>query len=77
MYNTSDADPLASPQRIRLRGSKLDPMDMKVFEPSRQLNNSDPCKDNPCSHLCLIAAGGGYKCACNTGILLADETTCR
>ena len=37
MYNASHEDPLASPQRVRLRGSKLDPMDMKVFEPSRQL----------------------------------------
>ena len=37
MYNTSQADPLAAPHRIRLRGSKLDPMDMKVFEPTRQL----------------------------------------
>ena len=111
MYNASHEDPLASPQRVRLRGSKLDPMDMKVFEPSRQLPGgnetrfenfppflkpfprqitlhtnpkincffraSDPCKDNPCSHLCLIASGGGYRCACNTGILLADESTCR
>lgn len=85
MYNASHVDPLASPQKIRLRGSKLDPMDMKVFEPSRQLLGSngtspfDPCEDNPCSHLCLLASGapGGYRCACNTGILLADEATCR
>ena len=40
---------------------------------------TDPCEDNPCSHLCLIASGapGGFRCACNTGVLLADAATCR
>lgn len=83
MYNTSLSDPLALPEKIRFRGSKLDPMDVKVFEPTRQIAmEGAPCADdasNPCSHLCLTSSmgGGGFTCACNTGILLADNTTCR
>ena len=38
-----------------------------------------PCAVNNggCSHLCLLASGGNYSCACPTGIaLLSDQKTC-
>jgi hypothetical protein len=38
-----------------------------------------PCSVNNggCSHLCLLASGGNYSCACPTGVvLLSDQKTC-
>ncbi|KAJ7377405.1 hypothetical protein OS493_029303 [Desmophyllum pertusum] len=41
--------------------------------------NRPPCRINNggCSHLCLLAPGGKYKCACPNGVELeADNKTC-
>ncbi|XP_047545765.1 low-density lipoprotein receptor-related protein 6 [Vanessa atalanta] len=58
------------------------PVDIKVFDNSRQLMPSGdyPCKTNEdCSHLCLLAPNPpGYVCACPTGVKLKEgsNTTC-
>ena len=71
------------PERIQFRG-KLEPMDIKVFDPYRQVShysekNPSPCGQNNggCSHLCLSAPiPQGFRCSCPTGIVLVDNTTC-
>ncbi|XP_040564168.1 low-density lipoprotein receptor-related protein 6 [Lepeophtheirus salmonis] len=64
--------------RIKLRG-KLTPMDIKVFEPSRQKVPEIPshCSiDNGgCSHLCL-SSPISYSCSCPTGLQMVDESNC-
>lgn len=65
-------------EKLRVRG-KLSPMDIRVFEPSRQPGSSSPCnKDNAgCSHLCLAAPySPRYSCACPTGHRLLNTTHC-
>ncbi|XP_013174926.1 PREDICTED: low-density lipoprotein receptor-related protein 6 [Papilio xuthus] len=59
------------------------PVDIKVFDGSRQLmpTGDYPCKHNNggCSHLCLLSpTPPGYMCACPTGVKLKEDsnTTC-
>lgn len=55
------------------------PMDIKVWDPSRQPISSTPCDNNNagCSHLCLLSPSPpGYMCACPTGIRLINNHTC-
>ena len=43
------------------------------------LSVPSPCGDNNggCSHLCLLAPGGGYTCSCpNYFIMAPDNKTC-
>ena len=73
-------DTFRSPGKLRLRG-KLTVMDIKVFEPSRQIAIPGfACARNNgyCSHLCLASNtdSRGYTCACPTGIKLVDEYNC-
>ena len=64
------------PGRIKFRG-KLEPMDIKVFDPSRQMAGPSPCSTAKCSHLCLSAPiPQGYRCSCPTGVRLIDNVTC-
>ena len=54
------ANPRADTIRLRGKGEKLTPMDIKVFEPMRQKTDgmkSAACAKNNggCSHLCLAA----------------------
>ena len=37
--------------------------------------NRPPCRisNGGCSHLCLLAPGGGHKCACPNGVALEDD----
>ena len=68
------------PERIKFRG-KLEPMDIKVFDPYRQVvskHSKPPCLTNNggCSHLCLSAPiPQGYRCSCPSGnsLMLFDR----
>ena len=68
------------PERIKFRG-KLEPMDIKVFDPYRQVvskHSKPPCLTNNggCSHLCLSAPiPKGYRCSCPSGnsLMLFDR----
>ncbi|PFX32670.1 Low-density lipoprotein receptor-related protein 6 [Stylophora pistillata] len=57
------------------------PMDIRTYEPQRQLQKpgQNPCNSTTnggCSHLCLLNARG-YSCACPTGVkLLPNGKTC-
>ena len=65
-------------EKIKVRG-KLSPMDIRVFEPTRQPRSSSPCAVNNggCSHLCLAAPyPPHYTCNCPTGFKLSNSTTC-
>ena len=50
------------------------------FFPLASPMNSPPCriKNGGCSHLCLLAPQGRYKCACPNGLRLkaSDNMTC-
>ena len=73
-YNIS----LDQVSRVKVRG-KLSPMDIRVFEPTRQPKSSSPCSqaNGGCSHLCLAAPSPTrFSCACPTGLRLANVTTC-
>ena len=68
---------------VRGSGKNLELMDVKVYDPSRQVTDFPvPCLDeatNPCSHLCLAASNPkGYSCACPTGKLMkaGSEVDC-
>lgn len=55
------------------------PMDIKVWDPTRQPTTSTPCDNNNagCSHLCLLSPSApGYSCECPTGIRLINNHTC-
>jgi len=76
MYNQSTGEL----EKLKIRG-KLNPMDVRVFEPKKQPKGSSPtpCSiDNgQCSHLCLAAPyNPGYSCHCPTGIKLVNATHC-
>ena len=67
-------------EKIKVRG-KLSPMDIRVFEPSRQPAplKPSPCSVNNggCSHLCLAAPyAPRFTCKCPTGYKLINTTTC-
>ena len=75
-YNIS----LDQVEKVKVRG-KLSPMDIRVFEPSRQPQPavSSPCavRNGGCSHLCLAAPSPPhFTCRCPTGYKLATPTTC-
>uniref|UniRef100_A0A224X518 Putative nidogen n=1 Tax=Panstrongylus lignarius TaxID=156445 RepID=A0A224X518_9HEMI len=56
------------------------PVDIRVWDSSRQPYNQSDCRINNgnCSHLCLLSPyPPGYTCACPTGIKLIDNYTCR
>jgi len=68
----------SAPDRIKVRG-KLSPMDIRVFEPTRQPKSESACASNNggCSHLCLAAPyPPHYTCHCPTGYKLVNLTTC-
>jgi len=65
-------------EKVKVR-RKLSPMDIRVFEPTRQPQSSSPCTvDNGgCSHLCLAAPyPPHYSCKCPTGYKLVNSSTC-
>ena len=67
-----------TPDRVMFRG-RLTPMDIKVFDPDRQMKGHSPCTINNagCSHLCLAAPiPQRYTCSCPTGIRLINNRTC-
>ena len=76
------ANPRADTIRLRGKGEKLTPMDIKVFEPMRQKTDgmkSAACAKNNggCSHLCLAAENSlRYACSCPRGIRLIDDFNC-
>ena len=72
----SDGTSYHLPERMKFR-KKLTPMDIKVFEPMRQIAGTSGCSVNNggCSDLCL-AKPGGYTCSCPTGIKLLNNRTC-
>ncbi len=81
-FNTS-----LSPKHPGILGfrHRLDPMDIKVFEPKRQPMPVEgapppPCSrgDNAgCSHICLAASNAaGFSCACPTGLRMLNNRTC-
>ena len=65
---------------ITVRKGKPYPMDIKVFEPGRQLHSESRCSstnnNNGCSHMCLASSSGSPTCACPTGIKLVDNRNC-
>ena len=67
-------------EKIKVRG-KLSPMDIRVFEPSRQPAplTPSPCtvSNGGCSHLCLAAPyPPRFTCKCPTGYRLINTTSC-
>uniref|UniRef100_A0A8D8WXU2 Low-density lipoprotein receptor-related protein 6 n=2 Tax=Cacopsylla melanoneura TaxID=428564 RepID=A0A8D8WXU2_9HEMI len=57
----------------------LVPMDLRVWDSSRQPEHPNPCAQNNggCSDLCLLAPyEPGYTCACPTGVRLLNNVTC-
>ncbi|KAJ0179555.1 hypothetical protein K1T71_005267 [Dendrolimus kikuchii] len=58
--------------------SKPVPVDIKVYDGSRQITPEDyPCKtiNGGCSHLCLLSPNPpGYECACPTGVKLKENS---
>ena len=65
-----------APGRVKF-GDRLEPMDIKVFDPSRQKESLSPCFNSGCSHLCLAAPiPQRYTCSCPTGIRLINNRTC-
>lgn len=73
MVNTSrdDGSSQLKPQKVKFK-RQYDPMDIKVFQPSRQkrVPTPPPClrENGGCSHLCLAATSkAGFSCACPTG----------
>lgn len=67
-----------TPDRVMFRG-RLTPMDIKVFDPDRQIKGNSACAINNagCSHLCLAAPiPQRYTCSCPTGIRLINNRTC-
>lgn len=55
------------------------PMDIRVWNPTRQPEKPTPCDKNNggCSDLCLLSPNyPGYSCACPTGIKLIDHHNC-
>lgn len=73
-----DRDTGTSKELIHTVGSV--PVDIRVWDPSRQPYNQSGCRLNNgnCSHLCLLSPyPPGYTCACPTGIKLIDNYTCK
>jgi low density lipoprotein receptor-related protein 5/6 len=64
--------------KLKIRG-KLSPMDIRVFEPTRQEAGDSPCKsrNGGCSHICLASPNPPrFSCKCPTGFKLLNATTC-
>ena len=63
---------------MNLRRNKLQPKDIKAFEPVRQPSSASKCSVNNggCSHLCLASSTGSPTCACPTGIKLVNNRSC-
>ena len=60
------------PRVVEFHRRRIDPGDVKVFEPGRQQTTPvSACVNNNggCSHLCLASerATAGFSCACATG----------
>jgi len=65
-------------EKVKVR-RKLSPMDIRVFEPTRQPKSSSPCQtsNGGCSHLCLAAPyPPRFSCRCPTGYKLVNSSTC-
>ena len=74
LYNQTDN----GKGKIKIKG-KIDPMDVKVFDPGRQPPSISPCQKNNggCSHICLAApAPEKFSCRCPTGFKMLNSTTC-
>ena len=49
----------------------------QVIHPLNQPPLPSPCEKSPCTDLCLLRPGGGYRCACPGNSRLADDAkTC-
>ncbi|KAI6241467.1 EGF-like domain-containing protein [Aphelenchoides fujianensis] len=44
-----------------------------VLQPATERS---PCKDNPCTHICLIGTNNSFTCLCPMGLVLKDEKEC-
>ncbi|TRY73318.1 hypothetical protein TCAL_01912 [Tigriopus californicus] len=68
------------PERHGRHGRFRKPTDVKVFQPSRQPDQSAPCRINNggCSHLCLGSSvnEAKYTCVCPSGIQATSNGTC-
>ncbi|CAL1296721.1 unnamed protein product [Larinioides sclopetarius] len=52
-------------------------MGINIYHPVLAINASNPCQNNSCSHICLIAPMNNYRCACATGYRLdSNGRTC-
>ncbi|XP_073976140.1 low-density lipoprotein receptor-related protein megalin isoform X3 [Rhodnius prolixus] len=64
---------------VTLAKNLVNPTGVKVYHKAKyNLTLSNPCKNNPCSHLCLIVPGG-HRCSCpdNTNIRVSSaEVLC-
>jgi len=58
--------------------TKIEPFGIHVYHPALEPVLDNPCKNRPCSHLCLMAHGGStFTCKCPTGFVLGiDERSC-
>lgn len=52
-------------------------LDVHVYHDSMMPHQSHACKENECSHLCLLASNASYTCACPENMeLQPDKHTC-
>lgn len=49
----------------------FDIYDVHIYDNSSMPSKNHACKDNPCSHICLLSAKNAYTCACPVNMNLA------
>lgn len=77
---TTDDRPTGKEQRTLLKESSSTPTALRVLHPVKQLQQTNPCWQLACSHLCLLSPSppSAFRCACPLGQRLdADQRTCR
>ncbi|XP_033127863.1 low-density lipoprotein receptor-related protein 2-like [Anneissia japonica] len=69
-FNSSDVRPTLTGLRM--------PLDIHAYHSVRQPMAPNPCADNPCSFICVLARNdNGYTCLCPPGLKLqSDSLTC-
>ncbi|KAG4077892.1 hypothetical protein HA402_013826 [Bradysia odoriphaga] len=51
--------------------------DIHIYHNSIQPITKNPCKNNKCSHLCMLASNSTFTCGCPTGMALeVDQLSC-
>ena len=60
-----------------VKEAKVIPYGIFIHHPLLEPFNSNPCANNWCSHICLLAPFGNYECKCPENLILAkDQLKC-